>query len=57
MWVLLVLVYVVGGAVTARVILTGSSSGQGFVLSAGEIVLWPLYWVAFLIIYYLGRRP
>lgn len=50
------MIYLIGGAVTARCVLSGQSSGQGLAVSAGEIALWPLYWAWFLFSSYLGRK-
>lgn len=56
MWLILAATYVVGLAVTARVVLAGEMLGQGHAISAGCIALWPFYWGSILISVLVNRK-
>lgn len=51
----LAVVYVMGLAGTALVVLRNRVFSQGYVMNAGAIVLWPLYWTYFLASLFVNR--
>jgi hypothetical protein len=55
MWVPILVVYVVGIAVTAVTLLRTRMFQQDHVRNMGSILLWPLYWVVFLFLFARNR--
>jgi len=51
----LVVTYILGLSLTAAVVLRQQVAGRDYVIDAGVIALWPLYWVWFLINLFLNR--
>ncbi len=51
----LAVVYVMGVAMTALMVLRDRVFSQGYVVNAGAILLWPLYWSYFLASLFLNR--
>jgi len=44
----LVMTYILGLALTAAAVLRHPAAGQNYVVNAGILALWPLYWIWFL---------
>ncbi len=55
MWTVMAFCYVVGLVGTALVVLRNRVFSQGYVVNAGAMVLWPLYWGYFLAGLFLNR--
>ena len=55
MLTMMAFIYVAGVAGTALVVLRNRVFNQGYVVNAGAMVLWPLYWGYFLASLFLNR--
>jgi len=55
MFTVMAFIYVAGVAGTALVVLRNRVFSQGYVVNAGAMVLWPLYWGYFLASLFLNR--
>ena len=56
MWLSVMLVYVVGLALTAATMFRTRVFAQERLMTAGSMLLWPLYWVVFLVALFQNRR-
>lgn len=52
----LLFVYAAGVGVTALVVFRNRVFSQGYVVNAGSVVLWPVYWGLFLATFLLNRK-
>ncbi len=56
MWPAMIFVYAVGVAVTAATVFRNRVFGQAYLVNAGAVVLWPLYWGFFLVTLIANRQ-
>jgi hypothetical protein len=55
MWTVFFLVYAAGVAVTAFCVFRNRVFNQSYLMNAGAVVLWPVYWTLFATSLFLGR--
>ena len=55
MWVPILVFYVAGLAVTAGTLLRTRMFQKDHVMNTGSILLWPLYWAVFLVLFVRNR--
>lgn len=51
----LLVVWAVGALLTAASVLRNRVFSKGWLMNAAAIVLWPAYWILFLVSFLLGR--
>ena len=56
MWTVLLFVYAAGVAVTAMTVFRNRVFSKDYLMNAGAIVLWPVYWSIFATSLFLGRE-
>lgn len=55
MWTVFFLVYAAGVAGTALCVFRNRVFNKSYVVNAGAVVLWPVYWSLFVMSLFLGR--